>query len=90
MGKRAPLPKAHPKGEDFSGLADLPPLHRVDTFGGPLHVKWENDSEVTAQGGDPRHDPAKCSGGAQALLAHHEHAAGFGTAAVTWLELLAQ
>jgi hypothetical protein len=50
MGKRAPLPKAHPKGEDFSGLPDLPPPHRVDTIGGPLHVKWENDSEVTAHG----------------------------------------
>ncbi|MFN8687178.1 MAG: transposase, partial [Acidobacteriota bacterium] len=31
-------------------MPSLPPAHRVDTFGGPLHVKWEADSEVTAHG----------------------------------------
>jgi hypothetical protein len=35
----------HPKGAEFQGLPSLPPAHRVDTFGGPLHVKWETDSE---------------------------------------------
>lgn len=30
----------------------LPPAHRVDNFGGPLHAKWEVDSEVTAHRSD--------------------------------------
>ena len=31
-------------------LPELPDLHRVDTLGGPVHVLWEADSEVTAHG----------------------------------------
>jgi len=50
MAKRRRGKVAHPKGEEFQGLPSLPPAHRVDTFGGPLHVKWEADSEVTAHG----------------------------------------
>jgi len=50
MAKRKRRELAHPKGEEFAGLPDLPAPHRVDTLGGPLHVRWEADSEVTAHG----------------------------------------
>lgn len=50
MAKRSRGEMAHPKGEQFEGLPSLPPAHRVDTFGGPMHVKREADSEVTTHG----------------------------------------
>ena len=46
--------------------------------------------ERSPQGGDPRYDPAERAGRTQALLAHHEHAAGPGLAAVAGAGLPAQ
>lgn len=50
MAKRKREAWIHPAGEDFGALAQLPAPHRLDTFGGPMHVRWDNDTELTAHG----------------------------------------
>ena len=50
MAKSKKESAARPLSESLLELPELPPVHRVDTPGGPIHVRWEADSEVTAHG----------------------------------------
>jgi len=78
-----PIKYVDPSGNSFIGE------RAVGRMGAGLSVGLHFD-ERSPQGGDPRYDPAERAGRAQALLAHHEHAAGAGLAAVAGAGLPAQ
>lgn len=50
MAERERRATTHPACEALLDLPELPGMHRVDTPGGPVHVRWESDSEVTVHG----------------------------------------
>ncbi|MBL8238082.1 MAG: hypothetical protein JNM66_11715 [Bryobacterales bacterium] len=42
--------EVHPQGEGNREAEGLPAAHRVETFGGPIQVRWEEDAGVSMYG----------------------------------------
>jgi hypothetical protein len=50
MSDSEALKRVHPLGEGIEEAEEYPPVHRVDTFGGPVYVEWSGDAGVSMQG----------------------------------------
>lgn len=50
MSAIEPVKTAHPLGEPIGDPEHFPPPRRVETFGGPVQVKWEEDNGVSLHG----------------------------------------
>lgn len=40
----------HPLGEQRREAVEYPAPHRVETMGGPMQVRWEEDPRISAHG----------------------------------------
>jgi hypothetical protein len=50
MSSEKGVKRVHPLGEGIETAEEYPPVHRVDTFGGPVYVEWTGDAGVSLQG----------------------------------------
>jgi len=50
MNANKVVKSAHPLGERSTEPESFPPPHKVETFGGAVEIRWEEDNAVSLHG----------------------------------------